>query len=256
MTEETILNLISGFIEDYQNNHLETIIWRKPIVGIASASDPLWKERAEMIASSHALPEDILTGAKSVIAYFIPFAENIGISNAGGEMPSLEWDTAYLETNVMLSELKKYLEIKFEESGFRIDRKPTVYNYRQTDYTSDWSHKTAAYIAGLGKFGLHNVLITEKGCCGRLGSIVTDAEIEPSSRNEKENCLYKIDGSCRKCIELCPGKALSSEGDYDRMKCGDFIYSTPMRTMELGVADTCGKCTCGVPCSFKNPANR
>ena len=61
---------------------------------------------------------------------------------------------------------------------------------------SDWSHKHVAYIAGIGSFGHHHMLITNKGCCGRLGSVVTDAVIAPTSRVDRERCLFKFDGSC------------------------------------------------------------
>ena len=73
---------------------------------------------------------------------------------------------------------------------------------------SDWSHKHVAYIAGLGSFGRHHMLITDKGCCGRIGSVVTDAAIPATPRSDRERCLFKADGSCGKCLERCPILAL------------------------------------------------
>jgi epoxyqueuosine reductase QueG len=40
-----------------------------------------------------------------------------------------------------------------------------------------WSHKHLAYLPGMGRFGTHNLLITPAVCVGRLGSLVTDADI-------------------------------------------------------------------------------
>ena len=55
---------------------------------------------------------------------------------------------------------------------------------------SDWSHRHVAVIAGLGKFGLNNMLITDNGCCGRVGSFITDLKIEPTKRKmEKIVCI-------------------------------------------------------------------
>lgn len=39
---------------------------------------------------------------------------------------------------------------------------------------SEWSHRHAAYIAGLGIFGINNMLITNKGCVGRIPSFYED----------------------------------------------------------------------------------
>ena len=52
-----------------------------------------------------------------------------------------------------------------------------THNFDEAKLVSYWSQKHVAYMAGLGKFGLHHMIITEKGCCGRLGSIVTNAKI-------------------------------------------------------------------------------
>lgn len=256
MTDRALIaDEIGKFVSSYHESKGTKTDWGEPLVGVASAADPLWTERGRMISATHCSPEDMLEGAKSVICWFIPFKKETVMTNAGGELPSEEWDTAYLETNVMLGELKVRVRELLEEAGFRGDEKPTVYNYSQEGYVSDWSHKTAAYVAGLGTFGLHNMLITEKGCCGRLGSIVTDLELPADGRSGKENCLFLAGGGCGACISKCPAGAIGAEG-YCRKTCGDYIYATPMRTTELGTADTCGKCAAMVPCSFEAPAGK
>lgn len=247
-----ITNEINEFVKSYHESRGTKTRWGEPLVGIAAADDSLWTERGRLISDTHCTPEQMLAGAKSVICWFVPFEKETVMSNADGELPSEEWDTAYLETNVMLGELKNHIRKLLADSGYRGDEKPPVFNYSQDGYVSDWSHKTAAFIAGLGTFGLHNMLITEKGCCGRLGSIVTDLELQADSRSEKENCLFFAGGSCGACISRCPAGAIGTDG-YNRKTCGDRIYATPMRTTELGTADTCGKCAAMVPCSFGVP---
>lgn len=51
------------------------------------------------------------------------------------------------------------------------------------------------------------MLITKKGCCGRVGSVVTDIELMPTPRIDEEYCLYKNNGTCKKCIEKCVNSA-------------------------------------------------
>ena len=57
-----------------------------------------------------------------------------------------------------------------------------------------------------GRFGVHRMLITPAGCAGRLGSLVTEAELGDHPVIETE--------------EACPVQALK-EGDFDRRRCWD-----------------------------------
>ena len=96
------------------------------------------------------------------------------------------------------------------------------------------------------------MLITEKGCCGRLGSLITSLEIEATSRNKDEYCLYFLNESCKQCIDKCVFDALSSDA-FDRKKCYSICLENGKLFSKLGLADVCGKCACGIPCSVKNP---
>ena len=141
---------------------------------------------------------------------------------------------------------------KLKESRFNSVTLPPTHNFNKKTLLSDWSHKHVAFIAGLGNFGVHQVFITEKGCCGRLGSVVTDAIINPSKKPEMEFCLYKHDKSCEKCVERCIFGALKITS-FDRYKCYEICQGNGRFYSLLGKADVCGKCICGVPCSVKNP---
>ena len=120
---------------------------------------------------------------------------------------------------------------------------------------SDWSHKHVAYIAGLGKFGTHHLLITDKGCCGRLGSIITDAAIRPTKRPDSEYCLDRYNNSRRLCIMKCVAGALYNDG-FDRHACYALLLENAEMHKKEGLADVCGKCTVFVPCSFENPVKQ
>ena len=62
------------------------------------------------------------------------------------------------------------------------------------------------------------------GCNIRVTSIITDAPLEVTPRNSDDpyaNCLYYANGKCKKCVERCPGDAISEEG-HDKLKC--YLY--------------------------------
>ena len=120
-----------------------------------------------------------------------------------------------------------------------------------------WSHKHLGYLVNLGRFGVHNMLITTAGCAGRLGSLVTEAQIgEHPLINIDEACLIKAGAECGKCMQACPVEALS-ENDFDRRGCWnrlnenrdtlDYLIDLPEST------HVCGKCAAIMPCSFLNP---
>lgn len=251
-----IIQWIVEFVEQYSICHGTETKWRTPVVGFADANDELYKELKTIISPTHALPSDIIPGAKCVIAFFIPFEKQIVLSNIADEESSREWDYAYIETNQMIGDLTNYLYEKITEKGYQASNLPPTYNYDSELLISDWSHRSSAYIAGIGTFGINNMLITEKGCCGRIGSVVTDWELPADERPEEEYCLYKAKGICGKCIEKCPNNAFTIvEGKiiYDRYKCNEQIYDKIVPQWPIGLGDTCGKCMCGIPCSFINP---
>lgn len=254
--KEMIKRWIVDYIRDYPRTHNVETRWRKPVIGVAAADDPLYQELKTYISPTHALPSDIVPGAKSVVVFFVPFSEEIVSSNIPEEESSREWDYAYIETNQMLEELTGYLYEKITEIGYHASNLPPTYNYDQEKLICDWSHRSSAYIAGIGKFGINNMLITKEGCCGRIASVITDCELPPDPRPEGEYCLYKAKGICGKCISKCVNGAFRLEDGaviYDRFKCNEQIYEKIIPQWPIGPGDTCGKCMCGLPCSLVNP---
>jgi len=248
--------MISQEIESFVNNLVASnktrTKWGTPLVGFADAKDPLFEKMKEAVRPSHATPEDLLANARTVIAYFLPFVQEIPRSNIQNYNASREWAVAYVETNQLIIDLNNHLADILQKHGFSTKVLPPTHNFDTEQLMADWSHKHIAYIAGLGKFGLHHMLITEKGCCGRLGSVVTDAVFPPSARPEGQFCLGLYDGSCKVCIKKCPNGALT-EDTYDRHKCYELLLENADIYEEEGLADVCGKCTSVVPCSFMNP---
>ena len=271
---DELFSLIRSYPDRYKAKYHPKTNWVEPLIKIADASDPLFKELKTIISPTHALPGELVGGARSVIAWYVPFDPSIAESNIQGEESSLEWDYAYVETNDMLNALSKEVHDLINALGYEASDIPATYNYDPVGLKSDWSHRSAAFIAGLGTFGINNMLITEKGCCGRYGSVITTMPLEADVRPDREFCLFKYNGSCGACIERCPinaytldpAKAVKVSGSqlelggaaeygvfYDRQLCNEQIFKFVVH-FENGDGDTCGKCMVGMPCSQQAPS--
>lgn len=241
------------FVQRYGEERKTETRWRAPLVGFASAADPLFLRFREVVSPTHRLPDDLLPGARTVVAFFVPFERSVAVSNLAGTVASREWAVAYIETNRLVAAIGAHLAGFLEERGFAVALTPATHNFDEERLVSDWSHRHAAYAAGLGTFGLHNMLITAEGCCGRLGSFATTAEIEPDPRPSFEACLQKRGISCARCAKRCVNEALFPDR-FDRRRCYDKCLENGRTFERLGKADVCGKCVVGVPCCFTIPS--
>ena len=248
---------IEQFIKEYINKFTNKVdvhtSWKEAIVKYADASDKLFYDLKEAVSVTHAMPKDFLAEANTVIVYFIPFVDEINKSNIKGRVSSEEWARAYVETNELIYELNKNLAGEIDKLGDKAYTIPGTYNFDTDKLISDWSQRHVAYIAGLGTFGLNNMLITEKGCCGRIGSVVTSMKLKPSKRPDKEFCIYKNNGKCGSCVSRCVNNALKKD-DFIRNNCYEMCLENDRKYSYLGLCDICGKCVVGVPCSTKIPS--
>lgn len=251
MKNRTIL-AIEEFVEKYQEKKDISTSWGVPLVGFAAAHDPYFEKLKTAVSPTHAVPEDLLADAATVITYFLPFARSIASSNSKERLSSPEWAVGYVETNELIKQLNHHLTKIFTANGEQVVTVPATHNWIEDKLISNWSHRHIAFIAGLGRFGLNNMLITDRGCCGRIGSLITTAVIEADNRPESEACLYKHDGSCKKCVRKCVNEALF-EDSFDRFRCYDQLLENVEEHKSVGYADVCGKCLAAVPCSHANP---
>jgi epoxyqueuosine reductase QueG len=225
------------------------------LIGYANAQDALFLRLKQVVSSSHYTPGELLDRAQTVIVYFLPFDERVARSNRRDVYAAQEWAMAYIETNQLIVAINQHLAQALGQRGYECVVMPPTHNFHEKELLSDWSHKHIGYIAGLGKFGLHQMLITAMGSCGRLGSIVTDAYIEATPRGTEEACLYKYNRTCTACVKRCVSTALTESG-FDRHKCYTVLLENAENYKGNGLADVCGKCVSLVPCSFKNPVAR
>lgn len=83
--------------------------------------------------------------------------------------------------------------------------------------------RNVAYRAGLGWYGKNaNLLIPNMGSWFVLGSILTDAELEPAASPLVDGC-----GPCRRCIDECPTDAIVAPGVVDARRCLAWLVQGP-----------------------------
>ncbi|MEJ5301117.1 MAG: epoxyqueuosine reductase [Thermodesulforhabdaceae bacterium] len=232
-------------------------IWHDPIIACASADDPLFGHLKQAVSPDHLMPYDLLPGAKTVLVYFLPFVKEIGVDNSRAHPHASKlWAKVYVETNALVARINEKLSDFLALHGYRAVVTPATHNFDADRLLSRWSHKHVGFIAGLGTFGLNRLLITHAGCCGRLGSLVTDAEMVPTQRPKEEFCLWKRNLLCSKCVDRCPAGAIDSRGNFDRHTCYRVLLENDRLYSDIPLTDVCGQCSCEVPCSYRIPISQ
>ena len=230
--------------------------WQKPLLASAPI-DERFDILPQIAFDEHLHPRDLLATARSLIVFFIPFDHALIKENRKGDRPCRNWGLAYVQTNDLINRLSRELQKSLMAEGFKSGLTPATHNFDEDILMARWSHKHLAFLANLGRFGTHHMLITPVGCAGRLGSLVTEADLGDHPMIETDlACLLKAGKKCGKCIEACPVAALSGSG-FDRRKCWnrlnenrdtlDYFADLPAAT------HVCGKCAALLPCSFMNP---
>ena len=109
--------------------------------------------------------------------------------------------------------------------------------------------------AGLGWIGKNSNLINrELGSYVFIGELIVDAEIEPSINLEKNRC-----GSCTRCMDACPSKAIVAPGVVDARKCISYITIESKEALsEVEINSLNGWCfgcdTCQEVCPWNSKA--
>jgi epoxyqueuosine reductase QueG len=251
--ENAIENTIAGIINDAveaSNKSDRLTKYRAPVIGFASTEDPLFDSLNAIIGYPVLHPKNILPGAKTVIAFFVPFDTRvIKFARHREHHTNREWSLAYYELNFLLEDTIARIVTEMTRLGVGAAREPVTENYDPVTLTTNWPHKSAGYIAGLGTFGINRVIITPLGCSGRIASVVIDEEITPTRRPKGENCLYKSSGLCGACVKRCPSRSLRFNS-FSRFTCN---LHTDMRTDPSYLDRGCCRCNTAYCASFEKP---
>jgi len=185
-------------------------------------------------------PQSIYPEARTVVVIGLPVQLPI-VETA----PSIYYHELYETVNILLDEkayeisnfitMKGYPSIFIPRDGYGdievLLEKPLAF----------FSHKHAAFLAGLGSFGLNNVLLTpEYGPRVRFTSIFTTLKIEESEISGDDLCTR-----CLSCAQNCPVGAIKSEyetgNDFppliNKMKC-----ATRSKKLRKEYRSPCGIC--------------
>ena len=263
---QIITEELEAFIEKENTAAPYENLWQMPLAGFADAKGTYVQNLRSVVHPEHQLPQEVLEDAKTIIAVFVPFGEWVAGTNKETGLASSEWAESYELTNAMLGRLNEHLIKVLHKLGYegRIPSEAGVF-YRD-EVISRWSFRHIAYAAGLGTFGLNNMLITEKGCAGRITTLVTNLDIPADAPQKEEACLWKKSGKCGACISRCPAQALTDKS-FDRYKCfeqclknaeiytsfGNSYASAPGQEAEDSGSEVCGKCLAALPCTYCLP---
>lgn len=248
---------IETYTRDYPQQNNEPDIWRSPLVATARA-DQRFDILPRIAAWDHLLPRDLLPTAQSVVVFFIPFGPTLARENHRDKIPCRNWGLAYEATNRLINRLCQAIQTHLDSLGYASALVPATHNFDPDRLMAQWSHKHLGHIAGLGRFGVNAQFITPFGCAGRLGSLVTEADLGDSPLvDDGELCIYKKGGKCLVCVDRCPVGAVSPESGINRKLCWERLKSNLAETKQLKGLDksthVCGKCQVLVPCSLQAP---
>ncbi len=245
----------------------EMRFFEKPLFAIASADDPLFAsfKQASVIGAHFTLPCEWLPGAQSVISFFFPFTDRIKKANRADPLwPAAEWLLGRFEGQSCINEFCVSVRSMLHDAGYhcvipslderffaRTSRAAQVERNDPPPFTSNWSERHAAFVCGLGTFGLSRGIITRRGMAGRLGSVITDLAIEPDTRTYSG--IYEYCSNCGACVKRCPVGAITREHGKAHVPCSDFLDRTREKyNPKYG----CGKCQTGVPCESGIPVKK
>lgn len=172
------------------------------------------------------------------ILFFVPFSSIVNDFNKTPEMAPENWVKANREADELADGICNHLKTILSEKGFDAEAAGTDYPV---------SKKAAE--AGLGTMGLHNRLITKKGCSGKLGAVIAALDVEPDRPMTEELCLYKKNGICAVCVRNCVAQAFH-EDYFDEFACREICQANSVEDINPG-DNICGKCVSYSPCAYK-----
>jgi ferredoxin len=255
--------------------------WDDFLLGVSRGDDPLYPRIRAHIGDFHWTPAQAFALAfpdrpaepaeLAVITWILPQREAVRQDQRrAGPMPSERWSRVRHFGEAANKALRGHVAATLMARGVPAVApwdSPLWGRHVSPDYSfaSSWSERHAAFVAGLGTFGLSDGLITPRGKAVRVGSVVArvpadalPATPRPYGDDHRAWCLFFSTGTCLKCAERCPAGAIGPQG-HDKERCRAYIRGTTAPFVErdqLGVrVNSCGLCQCGVPCEARIPAS-
>ncbi len=229
---------------------LKDILRTEGIVDVGVANTESWGTNP-LVSSTvpfKSTPKAIMPDGKSVLSFGIPVQQTI-LDTA----PSIYYNKLYGVINQKLDSIAQRIVMELEIMGYNaifiprdgyhgvkgLEKEPTAF----------FSHKHAAYLAGLGNFGVNNTILSEKyGPRIRFTSVITDAILPYDDPCDKEICI-----KCMRCAKSCPSNAIGSDvypnSRMDKIAC----TKNSIVLAKQGISP-CGKCIAVCPVGKKKIA--
>ena len=151
-------------------------------------------------------PETILPEARSIVVFALNYYQ---LDPHGRKYRIAKYALGDDYHNFMFRRLKKLCRIMRDEFGG--EQRPYV-------DTGPLLEKPIAESAGIGWQGKSTILVEPKrGTWSFLANIVTTLDLPPDQR-VKDRC-----GSCTRCIDICPTKAITAPYQLDAQKCISYL---------------------------------
>lgn len=248
-----------------------------PLMGFAAGDEPLWAEFKKAVDPGHWTPKEAFdlafpdlnapAGELAVIAWVLPQTKATRRDQqAERDFPCERWARNRWQGQPRVVDgLARHLIERLGAAGIKAVAPDFLPQWEWVEggpflFSSYWSQRHAAYVAGLGTFGLCDGLITPLGKAVRLGSLVVRASFPAAGRDYEgpyDHCLFFNSGTCGKCARRCPTGAVGPRG-HDKILCRHYIYdqSVPYimsRWPDISGAYGCGLCQVAVPCESRIP---
>jgi epoxyqueuosine reductase len=276
-----IQSFIVNFTAKSPNNSIRNSAnekaWDEPLVGFSRGEDPLYQYLKEDIGRFYWTPIEIFQLAfpkttvtpdeLTVVSWVLPHTESIKAElRKQTTTPSEKWIRARHYGGEFIDELSLNVADLIAFSGYQAVIPSFLKENKETQssarygMSARWSERHAAYVSGLGTFGLCDGLITAKGKAMRCGSVIARMQIPATPRPYKDKdhhayCLFYAKGTCGACASRCPVGAVTKSG-HDKKACVSQYGPTNAYAIKLGLpkeAYGCGFCQTGVPCESRIP---
>jgi epoxyqueuosine reductase len=206
-----------------------------PLAGTASVER--WKKPLfQPWIPEEFFPDSIFPEARSVLVIGLPVHLPVLESS-----PSIWYRELYTTVNNLLDQYGYRLAEFLTRKGYPSVSVPRD-GYGNIDVLLErpvafFSHRHAAFLAGLGTFGINNMLLTRQyGPRVRFTSVLTAAEL-PSDPLIAEGLCTR----CLRCVKSCPSSAVSSE-DYPEGITDTLACATMSARLNRRFAAPCGIC--------------
>ncbi len=197
-------------------------------------------------------PRDILPTARSVLVGVVHILDSVC-----DDLPETryEYTNQFYVLNGTLGAASTKVGRLLEDQGYRAIPVPAAYPRINKELMGIFSHRHAAVLAGLGEFGLSNLLITPQyGPRVRIVSIITEAVFDPDPPYGKSLCREAQKKCGKACVAACPVEAISPDGKVNKDLCLRYQEQVmPWSAVELRCGMCLGVCPIGKR-SFKIPA--